>query len=99
MLITQGQFIWALSLFQNPNPSSSRKWLILPLQGIQGPLPRGKLSRDLGLGQDLGRGLGLDKGQDPVLEVMAGQDHQFMEGQGHPFMEGPSLQILVTHFM
>jgi len=42
------------------------------ISGIQGPLPRGKLSRDLGLGQDLGRGLGLDKGQDPVLEVMAG---------------------------
>ncbi|KAL5122538.1 Serine/arginine-rich splicing factor SR45a [Glycine soja] len=56
--------------------------LILPSQGTQGHLPHGKLSRDrdLGQGRDLGRGLGLDKGQDRVLEVVAGQGHQFVEG-------------------
>ncbi|KAG5050809.1 Putative RNA-binding protein C25G10.01 [Glycine soja] len=52
------------------------------ISGTQGHLPHGKLSRDrdLGQGRDLGRGLGLDKGQDRVLEVVAGQGHQFVEG-------------------
>ena len=44
------------------------------ISGTQGHLPHGKLSRDrdLGQGRDLGRGLCLDKGQDRVLEVVAG---------------------------
>ena len=41
------------------------------ISGTQGPLPRWKLNRDQDLG--LGRDLGLDKGQDPVIEVVAGQ--------------------------